>query len=62
MKRLSVDAKMNAYHEAIDHLRNADSDGCDTVAERDMELKAYLWLADKLEHELQKWYSRQKAR
>jgi len=56
MKRLSRDAKTAAYNEAIDHLRLAQSDGCDTPEEAAEEQRAFLWLAEKLDRECQKLF------
>lgn len=50
MSKLPVDPKLNAYEEAIGHLRAADSEDPD-------EMRAFHWLADKLDRECQKWFN-----
>ena len=50
MKRLSVDAKMTAYNEAIEYLRTEEC-SYDTDEDR----AARKWLAEKLDSECNKW-------
>lgn len=62
MKRLTVDAKLNAYQEAIDHLRLQGNNGGETPEEGQAEYEAFQWLAEKLDRECQQWYAKLKAR
>lgn len=49
-KRISADAKINAYNDAIAALENQESDS-DTADDK----AARQWLADKLDRECQRW-------
>lgn len=52
MKRLSVEAKMTAYNEAVNYLR---SEECSY--DKDEDRAARKWLADKLDAECDRWLS-----